>query len=57
LLSTQALALKGLISRDFQTWFFIKHLPVGHWFTPENSLANHRKFAEIFAAKFAENTA
>ncbi len=24
---------KGTVSRDFQTtvWFFIKHLPIGHW--------------------------
>jgi hypothetical protein len=43
---------KETVSRDF--WplvFFVKHLPLGHCFTPLSVFANHFEFTEIFKLK------
>ncbi len=35
----------------FDLWFFVKHLPLGHCFTPLNVFANNFEFTEIFKLK------
>jgi hypothetical protein len=40
--------LKGTFSRDFLPLiFFIKHLPLAHYYTPQSVFAYNLKFAEI----------
>ncbi len=44
--------VKETVSRDF--WplvFFVKHLPLGHCFTPSSAFANNFEFTEIFELK------
>ncbi len=44
--------LKETVSRDFlPLGFFVKHLPLGHCFTPLNVFANNIEFTEIFELK------
>jgi hypothetical protein len=46
------LLLKETVSRDFLPLvFFVKHLPLGHCFTPLSAFANNFEFTEIFKLK------
>jgi hypothetical protein len=37
--------------------FFIKHLPLDHWFTPKNIFLNGGEFDEIFEFQIADDAA
>jgi hypothetical protein len=44
--------LKETVSQDFLPLvFFVKHLPLGHCFTPLSVFANNFEFTEIFELK------
>jgi hypothetical protein len=46
------ISVKETVSRDFLPLvFFVKHLPLGHCFTPLSVFANNFEFKEIFKLK------